>query len=186
MKKHNSPQILKTVYSAVFLALCYLLPFFTAGSPALGNMLCLMHIPVFLCGYICSPIWGLAVGITAPLLRSLTLGMPSFFPTAVAMSLELGTYGFLSGFLYRIFPKKLPFCYLAQILSMICGRAVWGIARLACAGFNFSDFPPQAFLAGAFTGAIPGIFLQLILIVPLFTLIKHSEFLPESGSNILL
>ena len=104
MKKQN--YINKLVLSAMFLALAYVLPFFTGQVPEIGNMLCPMHIPVILCGYICGGPWGLAVGFVAPLLRSLTIGMPVLFPKAVSMACELAVYGILSGVLYRLFPKK--------------------------------------------------------------------------------
>ena len=76
----------KMIYAALCLALCMVLPFLTANNPMLGNVFCLMHIPVLLCGFICGPWWGLAVGAIAPLLRSVTIGMPPLFPTAVAMA----------------------------------------------------------------------------------------------------
>ena len=41
------------IYSALFLALAYVLPFLTGQIQQIGNMLCPMHIPVLLCGFIC-------------------------------------------------------------------------------------------------------------------------------------
>lgn len=89
-------------------------------------MLCPMHIPVILCGFICGWQYGLLIGVMAPLLRSLTLGMPPIFPTAVAMAFELATYGAISGILYQVLPKKKPFIYVALLIAMIVGRLVWG------------------------------------------------------------
>ena len=94
------------ILAAMFLALAYVLPFFTGQIPQVGAMLCPMHIPVLLCGFICGGPWGIAVGFIAPLLRSLTLGMPPMFPTAVCMAFELAAYGAVSGFLYKMLPKK--------------------------------------------------------------------------------
>jgi thiamine transporter ThiT len=85
----NREKILKIVFSAMFLALCYVLPFLTGQIPEIGSMLCPMHIPVLLCGFVCGWPWGLVVGITAPLLRSFTLSMPPLFPTAICMAFEL-------------------------------------------------------------------------------------------------
>lgn len=70
MKKHN--QLLKMILSALFLALAYVLPFLTGQIPQIGSMLCPMHIPVLLCGFICGWPWGLVVGFISPLFRSLT------------------------------------------------------------------------------------------------------------------
>lgn len=43
----------KLVLSALFLALCLVLPLVTGGIPTIGNMLLPMHIPVLLCGFLC-------------------------------------------------------------------------------------------------------------------------------------
>ena len=84
MKNRN--QIFKMVLAAMFLALSYVMPFLTGQIPEIGSMLCPMHIPVLLCGFICGWPWGLVVGFVAPLLRSLTLGMPPLFPKAFCMA----------------------------------------------------------------------------------------------------
>ena len=64
MKKQNSLNNL--ALSAMFLALAVVLPFLTGQIPEVGNMLCPMHIPVLLCGFVCSAPWGMAVGAAAP------------------------------------------------------------------------------------------------------------------------
>ena len=85
---NRNEKLLKMVLAALFLALAFVMPFFTGQIPEIGQMLCPLHIPVLLCGFICGWKWGLQVGLIAPLLRSLTLGMPPLFPTAIAMSFE--------------------------------------------------------------------------------------------------
>ena len=104
MKKHES--LLKMILSALFLALAYIMPFLTGQIPEIGSMLCPMHIPVLLCGFICGWQWGLAVGFVAPLFRSLILGMPPLFPVAVCMAFELAAYGLVAGMMHKILPKK--------------------------------------------------------------------------------
>ena len=47
---------------------------------------------------------------------------------------------------------------------MLAGRVVWGIAQITLLGLSGGAFTWQAFIAGAFLNAIPGIILQLILI----------------------
>ena len=84
-------KISKLVLSGLFLALAFVLPFLTGQVPEIGNMLCPMHIPVLLCGFICGWPYGLLIGFLSPLLRSLILGMPPMFPKAVCMALELAT-----------------------------------------------------------------------------------------------
>lgn len=171
MKKKNN--LINLALASMFLALSYVLPFLTGQIPQLGSMLCPMHIPVLLCGFICGAPWGMAVGFIAPLLRSLTIGMPGLFPTAVAMAAELCIYGMTAGFLFRIFPKKKIYIYLSLLISMISGRLVWGIVQFVLLGFDSSAFPLSAFVAGAFSNAIPGIVLQIILVPILVMLIER-------------
>lgn len=89
----------KLVLSALFLAIGLILPFITMQIPAVGKMLCPMHIPVLLCGFIVGWPYGLLVGFITPLLRSVLFGMPMLVPNAVCMAFELATYGFVAGVL---------------------------------------------------------------------------------------
>ena len=160
--KHIQTQ--RLVLAALFLSLALVLPFLTGQIPDIGSMLCPMHFPILLAGFLCGPIWGCAVGAAAPLLRSLIFGMPPLFPAAVCMAPELAVYGAVSGVLYLLLPKRLPWCYVALLSAMLAGRVVWGIAMLIALGVGSFGLP--AFLAGAFTGALPGIVLQIVLIPP--------------------
>lgn len=162
MKRNNN--LLKLVLSALFIALAYVLPFLTGQIPEIGNMLCPMHLPVLLCGFICGWQYGLAVGIFSPLLRSLVLGMPPLFPKAICMAAELAVYGLIAGLMYKLFPKKKGFIYLSLVISMLAGRIVWGCAMFVCMGIKGGTFGFSAFLTEAFVNAVPGIILQLILI----------------------
>ena len=171
MKNHKG--LLKMILAAFFLALAYVMPFLTGQIPEIGSMLCPLHIPVLLCGFICGPAWGLAVGFVAPLLRSLTLGMPPFFPTAVCMAFELCAYGAITGLMHKLLPRKKPYIYISLLTAMVIGRLVWGAAMFISMGINGSSFGFSAFLAGAFTNAIPGIVLQLVLI-PLLVMVLDS------------
>ncbi len=169
----NNKHIKNLVLAALFLALAYVLPFFTGNIPQIGSMLLPMHIPVLLCGFVCGAPWGAVVGLVTPVMRSiLTGGFPPMFPTAFAMAFELAAYGFISGFLARRLPKNLKSLYIALISAMLCGRVVWGIV-MTLITLKGSSFTFTAFMAGAFTNAIPGIILQLVAIPALvFTLQK--------------
>lgn len=169
MKKKS---VQKMVLAAIFLALGIMLPFLTGQIQQIGSMLLPMHIPVLLCGFICGPWWGLAVGVITPLLRSILFGMPPLFPIAIVMAFELLTYGFLSGVLYKILPKTKNGLYASLIGAMIGGRVVWGFAATFFYGMAGIPFNTQIFLAGAFLGAWPGIILQLIIIPPIVRAIK--------------
>ena len=170
MKKQTN--INKLCLSAMFLALAYVMPFLTGQIQQIGSMLCPMHIPVILCGYVCGAPFGLAVGFIAPVLRSLTLGMPPLFPKAVAMAFELAVYGFMSGFLYRVLPRKKANVFISLLSSMILGRLVWGGVTFCCMGLDSTKFPVSAFWSGAVTGSLPGIAIQIILIPVLIMMLE--------------
>jgi len=124
-----------------------------------------MHIPVLICGYVLGWPYGLIVGFITPLLRCVLFGMPPVL-SAVAMAFELAAYGFATGILYKIFRKNNVFVYVTLIISMICGRIVWGIVSYALYGLGFSGSPFtwQSFFAGAIANAIPGIILQIVIV----------------------
>ncbi|MBQ2252934.1 MAG: ECF transporter S component [Clostridia bacterium] len=173
---NQNKKLVKTVLSALFLALSYVLPFLTGQIPEIGAMLCPMHVPVLLCGFLCGWPWGLCVGFVAPLFRSLlTGGFPPLFPTAVCMAFELAAYGAVSGLLHRLLPKKKTCVYLSLFAAMVAGRFVWGVAMLLCLGAGAFGF--DAFFAGAVTGALPGIAVQIVLIPVLVILTEHLNFL---------
>ena len=173
----NRNKLLKMILSALFLALAYVMPFLTGQIPEFGSMLCPMHIPVLLCGFICGWQWGLSVGFIAPLFRSLTLGMPPLFPTALCMAFELAIYGLVAGLLHKLLPKKKPYIYCSLTIAMIVGRIVWGIMMFIFVGINGGAFTFSAFLAGAFVNAWPGIIVQIVLIPPYVVMIENTKVL---------
>ena len=154
----------RMVTAAVCLALCLVLPFLTGQIPQVGRMLAPMHLPVLLAGFLCGPWWALAVGVIAPPLRFALFSAPPF-PGFAAMALELGTYGLISGLLYRKLegPGLKPIL-TSMIPAMLAGRVIWGIAMAALMGLQGGSFPFSAFVAGAFVDALPGIVIQLILV----------------------
>ena len=177
MMNHTHRTAKQLTTAGLCLALCIVLPFLSGQIRVIGNMLCLIHLPVLLCGFICGGPWGLAVGFVAPLLRSALFHAPVFFPNAVGMAFELATYGFVSGVLYRRFKKTTGGLYAALLLAMLSGRIVWGAVRFLLAGLAGSAFPLSAFLAGAVTEAIPGIILQLVLIPILVIALKKTKLM---------
>lgn len=178
MKKQTST--FRLSLSAMFLAMAFVLPFLTGQIPQIGSMLCPMHIPVILCGYICGAPWGFAVGVIAPLLRSITLGMPPLFPTAFAMAFELAVYGFMSGFLYRVLPKSRINIWLSLVLSMVAGRLVWGAVQFCCMGLDATRFGFSAFFAGAVVNALPGIVIQLIFIPIIIAVLEKTRVIKSN------
>ena len=150
MKKQMT--VRKTVLAALFLAIGLILPFITMQIPAVGKMLCPMHIPVLLCGFI------------TPLLRSVTFGMPVMLPNAICMAFELATYGLVSGILSGKMKKDMRSLYISLIISMLAGRLVWGLVSAIVYALMGSGFTWKLFFMGGFVNAIPGIVIQLILI----------------------
>ena len=165
------------VLAALFLALAFVLPMITGHVPQIGNMLCPMHFPVLLAGFVLGGPWGLALGFIAPLLRSLLFGMPPMFPIAISMAFEMAAYGAVSGWMYRKVPHTLPMTYATLVTAMVAGRLVWGAVRFMLAGLTGSSFPFSAFLSGALLTAIPGIIAQLILIPLIVTALKKEKFM---------
>lgn len=157
----------KTITSAICLALCLVLPFFTGQIPQIGKALAPMHIPVLLCGLVCGWQYGLLVGLIAPLLRTFTFGVPILFPTAITMTFEMAVYGAVSGLLVAKLPQKIHFLYLSLVAAMLAGRIVWGLASFILLGIAGQPFSFSAFLAGAFVNALPGIICHLLLIPPI-------------------
>ncbi|MBQ4039206.1 MAG: ECF transporter S component [Bacteroidaceae bacterium] len=164
----------KVITSGVCLALCLLLPFLTGQIPQVGSMLCPMHIPVLICGLVCGWPYGLVVGLIAPVFRSLLFGMPLLFPTATAMAFELAAYGAMSGILYQLLPKKISFLYTSLIGAMLFGRIIWGIAMVVLMGISGGGFTFAAFIAGAFTNAVPGIICHILIIPPIVLGLKKA------------
>ena len=161
MKIKNSSPARNVVLAALFLALAFVLPMVTGHLPQVGNMLCPMHFPILLCGFVLGGPWGLAVGFAAPLLRSVLFGMPPMFPIAISMAFELAVYGAVSGWLYRRVKHTLPMTYATLAAAMVAGRLVWG----------------SAFLSGALFAAVPGIIAQLVLIPLIITALQKAKLM---------
>lgn len=162
MKNKN---ILKLVLSAMFLALCMVLPFLTGQIKEIGNMMLPMHIPVLLCGLICGWQYGAVVGAIAPIMRSAIFGMPVMFPGAFAMAFELATYGLVIGYLFSHAKWKcIKSLYRCLFIAMISGRIVWGIVQMCVLGLGEGGFTLTMFITSSFLNAIPGIILQIVLI----------------------
>ena len=163
-RDHTALRRRKMIYAALYLAIALVLPFITGQIPEIGKLLSPMHIPVLLCGFMCGWPWGLAVGVIAPLLRSVLFGMPALFPNAVAMAFELPAYGAVAGILYRVLPRRKWTPYLVLIIAMIAGRLVWGAVQLYLSGLTGSEFTVGIFLTRAVVETIPAIILQIVLI----------------------
>ena len=179
MKQHQIvPHAKKLVFSAMFMAIGIVLPFFTGQIPQFGMMLLPMHLPVLLFGLICGWQYGGAVGFVLPLFRHALFHMPPM-PTGIAMAFELATYGAVVGFLYA---KSRWQCilslYRCLIAAMLTGRVVWAAARIVLTGVADVPFTWEIFLSEALLTAIPGIILQLAAIPTIMAAMDRTGLMP--------
>lgn len=175
--KEASTRVVKMCLAAMFIAIGWILPLLSGQNQELGNMLCLMHIPVLVAGFILGPQYGIMVGAVTPITRFLIFGRPPIYPTGLCMAFELAAYGFLSGFVYKFLVKRnvneMFSIYAALIAAMIGGRLVWGVSRAICGIVSQSSFTWKMFITTGFVTAIPGILIQLFLIPALIMLLNR-------------
>ena len=168
----------KLSISGICLALSVLLPLTIAHIPQIGVAISPMHIPVLLCAFLAGPFYAAAVGVIAPLLNFLLRGVPPIIPMGLTMVFELAAYGLVAGMLYLKLPDKAFSVYISLIAAMFFGRIVWGIA--AALVFNFAGIPFsfEAFIAAAFTNAIPAIILHIVIIPIIVIALKRAGISP--------
>ena len=191
MKRTYKTQVL--VLAGMLLALGVVLPYVTAhGIGIPGNILLPMHIPVFLCGLLCGPLYGSACGLLLPLLNSVLTGgsMPPVYPTMPMMMCELCVYGLVSGLLYckTGLGKRKIGVYVSMIVAMICGRAAYGgaLSMLVLMDTNVKAIGVWA----SFVTGLPGVIVQILLVPTLvfttegiFKLQKSNAF--ASAKNLI-
>ncbi|MCI9510092.1 MAG: ECF transporter S component [Angelakisella sp.] len=148
---------------------------FVGAVPNLGGVFLPMHIPVLLCGFLCGWKYGAVCGAVVPFLSSVVTGMPVLWPQGVSMICELAVYGLVTGLLYRGMNQGI---YPSLAAAMVAGRLVSGVAKAVFFGMAGKPFGMAAFLSGAFTMAIPGILLQLVLIPVLVAALEKAGAIP--------
>ncbi|MEG1613199.1 MAG: ECF transporter S component [Clostridia bacterium] len=151
------------VITGLMAAIGVVLPLAFHTVPNAGKIFLPMHIPVILCGFAAGPIYGLICGIIAPLISSVSTGMPSM-AIIPGMLFELATYGFVSGAVIRFVktPNALFNVYLALIVALICGRCVSGFTNGLI--FMAGKYSFNVWLTASFVTAIPGIIIQLVVV----------------------
>lgn len=137
-----------------------------------GQVFLPMHIPVFVGGFILSPLYAAAVGLVTPLLSSIFTGMPQM-PFSFSMMFELCTYGGVVSLLYHKYFKNI---YAVMVLSMIAGRIAGCIGNYIILTFaSGKAFSLTVYLKTVVLIAAPGIMIQLILIPVLVKLLIKYE-----------
>jgi Protein of unknown function (DUF1393). len=166
-------QIKKIVITALSVALGIVLPMAFHAVPRAGMLYLPMHFPVLLGGLVTGPVYGIVIGLLAPLFSSLLTGMPPASSLPMMM-IELAFYGFFSG-LFMLLLKKLPVAgrvYASLLSAMILGRVLAGIIR-ALFFTSGSSYSFSIWFSSYFVTGIVGIVAQIILLPLLyFALVK--------------
>ncbi len=162
--------------SAIFLALGIILPLFIGQIPKIGSMLLPMHIPIFLCAFVCGYKYAVPVAIILPLLRSFLFGVPQLYPQAISIALEMATYALVSGIIYKHSrSKEIGAIYLSLIPSMVLGRAVRGAVQLSLLSLSGSRIAVKLFFTETIIAGIPGVLLQLIIIPAVMLILNRTK-----------
>ena len=167
----------RLVLTAVCAALCVVVPMAFHAIPNAGSVVLPMHIPVLLCGLMCSWPYGFICGLLGPLLSSLLTGMP---PAAIlpGMMVECAVYGCTAGAMMVVTRTKKLWLdlYISLITAMVLGRVVSGIAK---ALIFAPGTPVFAWVTTSLVTGIPGIILQLALIPGIVALLMRARLLPR-------
>lgn len=179
----RASNIKNLIVAAMCAALCVVLPMAFHAIPNAGGIFLPMHIPVLLGGFLCGWPYGLCCGLLGPALSSALTGMP---PAAVlpSMACELAAYGLVTGFLFpRVRTRsRSANIYICLISAMLCGRILNGILNALI--FQAGRYSMQIWLAAAFTTALPGIVIQLVLIPSLLLVLEKAGALQISAKKI--
>lgn len=171
----------RLVVAAMLLALGMVLPFLTGQIPQIGGMLCPMHIPVLLCGMMCSWPYGLICGLLGPLLSSLVTGMPpaAYLP---AMMVECAVYGCASGIMMLLVRTKKTYLdlYISMITAMAAGRFIAGVAKSLILA---PGTPMFAWVSTSLVQGLPGIAIQLVLLPTVVYALMRAKLLPRRYEN---
>ena len=168
--------IKKTIITAMLIAVCVVLPMAFHMIPMAGIILLPMHIPVLLAGLVCGPLFGLAAGMIAPVVSHFLTGMP---PQGIlqGMIIELGVYGFISGFVLNyVRTKRASFdLYIALISAMLAGRIIGGVfsGMFFVEGSTISMWVELYFVT-----ALPGIVIQLAFIPSVVMALERERVIP--------
>lgn len=170
----NNSRTRNIIFTALCIAIGLTLPQFVNMIPVPypGAVLLPMHIPVLICGFLCGWRYGLVSGLILPILASALTSMPPIFPTAISMSIELATYGLLTGLLYEVTKGRI---FISLLSAMIGGRIVMGVANALLFSLADNPYGLALFVSGAFVTALPGIIIQLILIPIIIQTLKRAN-----------
>ncbi|HIZ18988.1 MAG TPA: ECF transporter S component [Candidatus Olsenella stercoravium] len=170
-------QVKRIVIAAVCAALCIVLPMAFHSIPNAGALWLPMHIPVMVSGLVAGPVAGAVTGLLGPVLSSLLTGMPAA-PILPSMTCELVVYGLVSGLLCaHVRTGRLPLdLYVSLVGAMICGRIVGGLLQALI--FSAGSYSLAAWATAYFLTGLPGIVLQLVVVVPVVVALERAGLVP--------
>ena len=170
-------QVKRIVIAAVCAALCIVLPMAFHSIPNAGALWLPMHIPVMVSGLVAGPVAGAVTGLLGPVLSSLLTGMPAA-PILPSMTCELVVYGLVSGLLCaHVRTGRLPLdLYVSLVGAMICGRIVGGLLQALI--FSAGSYSLAAWATAYFLTGLPGIALQLVVVVPVVVALERAGLVP--------
>ncbi len=169
--------IKKLVLTAVCTALCVVVPMAFHSIPNGGAMFLPMHIPVLLCGMVCSWPLGLVCGVLGPLLSSILTGMPRAAGLP-GMLVECAVYGAAAGLFLRYIRtgSRYTDLYLSLVPAMLLGRVLSGIVKglILTPGLSLTTWATASFVT-----ALPGITIQLVLVPVLVLGLERAKLIPK-------
>ncbi len=175
----NKNSVKNLALSAMFLALGIVLPFLTGQVPQIGSMLLPMHIPIFLCAFICGWQYGVPIAFILPLLRSAMFSVPNLYPEAISIAFEMAAYAFVAGLLYHKSKWRcIRSLYRSLLVAMVVGRVVRGFVQLTLLGLSGAELAFGTFFMGVIVYGIPGVVLQLIIIPAVMVLCHRTKLVP--------
>lgn len=167
----------RLVLTAVCAALCVVLPMAFHAFPNGGSVFLPMHIPVLLCGLICSWPYGLVCGLLGPFLSSVLTQMPplAYLPS---MMVECAVYGCVAGAMMRLVHTKKIYCdlYISMGTAMVLGRFIAGVVKALILA---PGTPIFAWVTTSLVEGIPGIVIQLALIPSIVYTLMRARLLPQ-------
>ncbi len=167
----------RLVLTAVCAALCVALPMAFHAFPNGGSIFLPMHIPVLLCGLICSWPYGLVCGLLGPFLSSVLTQMPplAYLPS---MMVECAVYGCVAGAMMKLVHTKKVYCdlYISMGTAMVLGRFVAGVVKALILA---PGTPIFAWVTTSLVEGIPGIVIQLALLPSIVYALMRARLLPQ-------
>ena len=167
----------RLVLTGVCAALCVVLPMAFHTFPGGGNIFLPMHIPVLLCGLMCSWPYGLICGLLGPALSCMLTQMPpvAFLPS---MMVECAVYGCVAGVMMELVHTKKTYLdlYISMATAMVLGRFIAGLVKSVILA---PGTPLFAWVTTSLVEGIPGIIIQLALIPTIVYALMRARLLPQ-------